>query len=258
MKPKLFPLTSRYNEKWILANSLLHNTLYYAESLCGIMNLKQNMKVLDLGCGKAISSIFMAREFGVQVYAVDREVSPSDNFNRIMEMNLAEKVIPLKADARRLPFPGNYFDSVISIDSFSYYGTDDWYIPYISQFIQPGGLIGISEWCYNREFKSISDVPDYLKKCYQEIGFQSIHSLEWWKSHFEKAGLFEIKTAEVLPENDFLMADFINQFKHLESEKLIVEALKNDRLKMISVFRLVAQRTAKTGYLNDFEDKQVL
>lgn len=258
MKSKLFPLTSKYDEKWILENSLLQNSLFYTESLCRIMDLKENMKVLDLGCGKAISSIFLAKEFGAQVFAVDREVSPSDNYNRILEMNVTEKVLPLKADARRLPFPVNYFDRIISIDSFSYYGTDDWFIPYLSQFIKPGGLIGIAEWCCGKEFKSISDVPDFLKKCYQQAGFHSIHSLEWWKNHFEKVGLFEIKTVDILPENEFLMADFIEKFQNLESEKLIVDALKNDRLKMISAFMLAARRTTITGYLDDFEDRQIL
>ena len=42
MKNKLFPLTSKYNEKWIQENSLLHNILFYTESLCKAMNIKEN------------------------------------------------------------------------------------------------------------------------------------------------------------------------------------------------------------------------
>jgi cyclopropane fatty-acyl-phospholipid synthase-like methyltransferase len=35
------------------------------------MDLKPSMRVLDLGCGRAMSSIFLHREFDVQVWAVD-------------------------------------------------------------------------------------------------------------------------------------------------------------------------------------------
>ena len=33
--------------------------------------LEPGMRVLDLGCGKGLSSIFLAKEFGVQVWAAD-------------------------------------------------------------------------------------------------------------------------------------------------------------------------------------------
>jgi cyclopropane fatty-acyl-phospholipid synthase-like methyltransferase len=35
------------------------------------MNLQPGMRVLDLGCGRALSSIFLHREFGLQVWAAD-------------------------------------------------------------------------------------------------------------------------------------------------------------------------------------------
>ena len=35
------------------------------------MPIEPGMKVLDLGCGKAMSSIFLAREFRVSVWATD-------------------------------------------------------------------------------------------------------------------------------------------------------------------------------------------
>ncbi len=258
MKLTSFPLTSKYDNNWIKQNSILHNTLYYAESLSNIIPIKANMRILDLGCGKAISSIFLAKEFNVQVWAVDREISPSENYIRIQEMNLDDKVFPLKCDARNLPFPKDFFDMIISIDSFSYYGTDDWYIPYLSQFLKQGGYLSISEWCYNQEFNNISEVPDYLIDCYQNIGFHSIHSLKWWKNHLQKTGLFNVKVAETIPENEFLIEDWIKSSEDLESEKMIVEALKKDKSKIISTFRLAGQRIDKNAYLDDFEDKQIL
>ncbi|MFC2138483.1 SAM-dependent methyltransferase [Bacteroidota bacterium] len=257
MNKSLFPLTNKYNQSWIKEDPFYQSVLYYTEGLVEKMNLQKGMRVLDLGCGGAISSIFLAREFDVQVWAVDREVSPTENFVRIQKMECENKVFPLKADARSLPLPFEFFDAVISIDSFSYYATDDWYLPYFSQFIKKNGEIGISEWCYSREFRSINEVPDFLKECYLNLGFHGMHSLEWLKNHFEKAGLFKAKTAEIMPENEFLLNNFIETFKIMDSEKEIIKALQNDKEGIIQTYRFIAKRTDKSPYYGDFEDNQI-
>ena len=40
------------------------------------------MRVLDLGCGKGLTSIFIAKEFDVEVYAVDLWLSATENYER--------------------------------------------------------------------------------------------------------------------------------------------------------------------------------
>jgi len=57
------------------------NSLWLTEWLCEAIDLKPNMRVLDLGCGKAISSVFLAKEFGVQVWAYDLWIKATDNWN---------------------------------------------------------------------------------------------------------------------------------------------------------------------------------
>ena len=60
------------------------------------------MKVLDLGCGRAMSSIFLAKEFGATVYATDLWIDASENQKRIVEFDLEDKIIPIKAEAHAL------------------------------------------------------------------------------------------------------------------------------------------------------------
>ena len=52
------------------------------------------MRILDLGCGKATSSIFLAREFGVEAWAADGATSPSENRKRAVGLGCEGNVFP--------------------------------------------------------------------------------------------------------------------------------------------------------------------
>ena len=108
------------------------------------MDLRPGMRVLDLGCGRASSSIFLRREFGVQVWATDLWFSASENIQRIRDAGVEDGVFPIHADARSLPFAAEFFDAIVCIDSFFYYGTDDLYLNYLARFVKPGGQVGIA------------------------------------------------------------------------------------------------------------------
>src|SRR5262249_50872949 len=139
-----FPRSSQYHPDWILANaSGGANSLWLTEWLAAALNLRAGMRVLDLGCGRASSSIFLHREFGVQVWATDLWVGASENIQRIRDAGLEDAVFPIHADARGLPFGAEFFDAIVCIDSFYYFGTDDLYLNYLAHFVKPGGPIGV-------------------------------------------------------------------------------------------------------------------
>ena len=62
------------------------NALWLTEWLTEGLDLKPGMRVLDLGCGRANSSIFLHREFGVQVWATDLWFSASENLRSAFGM----------------------------------------------------------------------------------------------------------------------------------------------------------------------------
>lgn len=81
-----FPRSSAYHPEWVLAGvSGGANPLWLTEWLAEAMDLRPGMRVLDLGCGRAMSSIFLHREFGVQVWATDLWFSPSENLQRVRD-----------------------------------------------------------------------------------------------------------------------------------------------------------------------------
>ncbi|RPI15048.1 MAG: class I SAM-dependent methyltransferase [Ignavibacteriae bacterium] len=255
IRKTFFPLSSKYDENWILKNSLGENILYNLESLCEVLEYKPGMKVLDLGCGKAISAIFLANEFKVQVWAVDSFISPSENYKRIKEQSCGNQVFPLKLDARNLPFPKDFFDIIIAADSYMYFGTDEKYTPYLSQFLKPHGFLGIVDICFTKEINYLADAPEYLKPHYQDKWYY-VHSLGWWEKFIEKTGLLNIVRAEILPQNDFIRAEYVKDMKKRKKQDEIANILAKDQENLIAMFRLTAERTEKPVKL-DLYSKQL-
>src|SRR5437870_7818312 len=157
-----FARASGYHPEWVLAGvSSAANALWLTEWLCESPDLRPGMRVLDLGCGRAMSSIFLRREFGVQVWATDLWFNPTENLQRIRDAGVEDGVFPIHADARSLPFAAEFFDAIVSIDSFVYYGTDDLYLNSLARFVKPGGLVGIAGAGLRREIEG--SVPEPLR-----------------------------------------------------------------------------------------------
>src|SRR5215510_15046562 len=96
-----FPRASGYHPDWVLAGvSGGANPLWLAGWLAEALDLRPGMRVLDLGCGRAISSVFRNREFGVQVWATDLWYSAAENIKRVRDGGVGDSVFPIRADAR--------------------------------------------------------------------------------------------------------------------------------------------------------------
>ena len=166
------------------------NPLWLLEELCDHLNLKPGMKVLDMGCGKGITSIFLAKEFGVTVFANDLWISATENFQRFEEAGVADSVYPLHAEAHALPFADGFFDAAISIDSYQYFGADELYFPCtFSKLVKTGGQFGIVVPGLTKEFDK--GYPDTLEAHWEGEMF-SFHSKHWWRHLWEKTGIAEI------------------------------------------------------------------
>src|SRR6266550_1244366 len=233
-----FPRASQYHPEWVLANaSGGANALWLTEWLTTALHLRPGMRVLDLGCGRASSSIFLRREFGVQVWATDLWFSVAENIQRIRDAGVEDGVFPIQADARSLPFAGEFFDAIVSIDSFSYYGTDDLYLNYLARFVKPGGPMGIAGAGLVREIEG--SVPGHLREWWTQ-DLWCLHSAAWWRRHWERTGIMEIELADTMPDGWQLWLDWHKVVA--PGNQTEIKALEADRGRYLGYVRLVGRR----------------
>jgi SAM-dependent methyltransferase len=189
-----FPLSSNYDPDWVIDNEMGPNVLWITEALCQVMDLRPGMRVLDMGCGRALSSIFLAKEYGVQVWATDLWIGATDNWQRVREAGLEDRVFPIHAEARLLPYADEFFDAIVSLDSYHYFGTDVHYLElYMLKLLKHGGQIGIVAPA------SPQAVPRPLPDHLPASEWHWLNSVDWWRQHWDRYPDIEVERAEALP-----------------------------------------------------------
>jgi len=114
LRNERYPRSAGYSARWMVDGGMGPNPVWQAEALTDFMRLEPGMRVLDMGCGTALSSIFLAKEFGVEVWATDLWVKPDENLRRVAEAQVEDQVHPIHAEAHALPFAEDFFDALIS------------------------------------------------------------------------------------------------------------------------------------------------
>jgi SAM-dependent methyltransferase len=184
-----------------------------------------------------LSSIFLRREYGVQVWATDLWISAAENIQRIRDVGVEDGVFPLHCDARSLPFAPDFFDAIVCIDSFPYYGTDDLYLNYLAHFVKPGGPIGVAGAGLVREVEGA--LPDHLQEWWTQ-DFWACHSAAWWRRHWERTGIVDIELADTMPDGWKFWLDW--QKAVAPDNATEIKAVEIDAGRYLGYVRLVGRR----------------
>ncbi|MDR2945271.1 MAG: methyltransferase domain-containing protein [Candidatus Adiutrix sp.] len=178
------PFTDHYDQTFLLETMMGPNAMRTMEELTASLPLKAGMRVLDLGCGMGISSILLAEKFGVTVFAPDLWIDPADNAARFARLGLDGKIIPLSVDMTKdVPFAREYFDAIVSVDAYQYFGDNDAMLPKLLPLLKPGGLMAVSVPGFTGDY-SADNVPPELKSIW--IPEWHFYSLGWWQALWTK------------------------------------------------------------------------
>ena len=176
-----------------------------------------------------------------QVWATEPWIPASDNWERVCEVGLEDQVVPIHAEAHGLPFPDGFFDAIVSMDAYHYFGTDDLYLGgHFARLVRPEGQMGIVVPSLVGE-RSSADPPNYLRP-YWYWDFSSFHNADWWRRHWERSGLVIVELSDMIsngwkhgPTSDSVSAQW--QGKQSDSVKM----LRLDAGRNLGFTRMVAR-----------------
>jgi cyclopropane fatty-acyl-phospholipid synthase-like methyltransferase len=239
-KTMKFIKSNKYNKKFVDENLMGPNSMKMLEELLQSVKLEKGMRVLDLGCGKGLTSILLAKEFGVQVFATDLWISATKNYKTFESMGLKNQIIPIHSDARDLPYADEYFDAIVSIDSYYYFGTEPDYMDKLAPLVKKGGTIALAFPGVKKELNGV--LPDEMMLSWAEVKdeiLKTFHSIPWWKELLEKSKEIEIKSIQEMQCNDEAWQDWLyseNEYtKNVINDKLSMEAGAGKYMNLIAI-----------------------
>ena len=231
-----FPKANSFSQSIMRSRSMGPNPLKLCEELLELSNIPEGSVVLDLGSGAGLTSALMAREFGFIVYAADLWSDPSDNMRFFEGLGLSNRqIIPLKADATALPFATDFFDVVVSVDSYNYFGRDSEYLgTSLLPLVKRGGELlfaipGMVRDCHD-------DLPACLLKSWTPEQLEYMHDMDWWRANIEQADGADILDMREMTCTCDAWADWIEcDNEYATGDRAAVEAGALDYLNTIAV-----------------------
>ena len=201
----------KYDTDFVKENMMGPNSMKIVEEVAESLKLEKGMRVLDLGCGRGLTSIFLAKEYDVTVFATDLWISATENYERIKSMGLEDKIIPIHSEAHDLPFADEFFDLAVCVDAYHYFGIEEDYLEkHFAPLVKKGGQITVAVPGLKEEFTN--GVPAELQPYWFDDMTLTLHSSDWWYNlwkNCDSVSIQECKELKCLEEawQDWLSCD---------------------------------------------------
>lgn len=201
--------SEKYNTPIFNEKIMGPNPIKLTEELLLAHQIPQNAVVCDLGSGQGITSVFLAKEYGFTVYATDLWSDPAENRAFFDSVGLNEKqIIPVKADATNLPFAHEFFDAVISTDSYNYFGRDSRYLDEkLLPFVKKGGLIYIAIPGFKKDCHD--NLPPELLLSWSPEQLEYMHDVSYWRKIVAASTDAELIEITEMHSNTEVWADWL-------------------------------------------------
>ncbi|NLN81680.1 MAG: methyltransferase domain-containing protein [Clostridiales bacterium] len=217
-------MSSGKNIEFLKAAMMGPNAMRLSEELSSHLKINDNMRILDLGCGRGLSTLLLTKKYGATVFAADLWISPTENHERFQSVGIDDKAVPISVDATKgLPFANRYFDLLFSVDAYHYFGDTVEMLPSLIPFVKKGGYIAVAIPGIKYEFGD--NVPDEMKPFWNDDVARTIHSLDWWKNLWEQEkGIEIIDIREMLCCKQSWDEWLTSDWQGIEQEKKMMKA----------------------------------
>ncbi len=201
--------STTYDPKIVNEKIMGPNPLKLTEELLQGHTIRPGAAVMDLGSGQGITSVFLAKEYGFRVFAADLWSDPSENMRFFEQMGLsAENIVPIHADATALPFAHEFFDAVVCIDAYNYFGRDKAYLgEHLLPFVKHGGYIYIAVPGMKKDLHD--DLPPELLLSWTPEQLEYIHDAAYWEDIIRAADGVEILSIREMESNEEAWNDWL-------------------------------------------------
>ncbi|AUH10860.1 methyltransferase [Dickeya solani] len=227
------PFTDGYDNAFLLDTMMGPNAMRITEEMAIMLPISPGMRILDLGCGKGISSILLAGKYDVTVFAADLWISPTENAERFATLGVDSKIFPLRADAtKEIPFAHEYFDMIISVDAWQYFGSNDGMLTKLLPFVKKDGLIAVAVPGFIQDY-SEGNLPEVVKPFWTPDWY--FYSCSWWKALWEKEPGIEITLLREMDSCQQAWDDFMECSLAQEMMVPIMEAGAGEYFNMIQI-----------------------
>ena len=103
-------------------------------------NNLNGVKLLEVGCGRATSSIYQAKKLGISITPTDYSEAALDGANKNIK-KYGVSALPQLADIYALPFSDNSFDVVISLGVMEHIAKAKLAYQEMFRVLKPGGIV---------------------------------------------------------------------------------------------------------------------
>lgn len=232
-----FPKANSFDINLVRSKIMGPNPLKLCEELLRGADLAKGSRVCDLGSGTGITSVMLAREYGFDVYAVDLWSGPIENRAFFRQVGVPDgQIHPVKADAAEgLPFEPCYFDAVVSIDSYNYFGRDPRYLGQkLLPYVKPSGKIFLSIPGMVRDCHDC--LPECLLASWTPEQLEYMHDMQWWRAMIGKTQGVQIEDMREMECTREAWADWIAcENEYARGDRAAVKAGAPDYLNTIAV-----------------------
>ncbi len=132
--------------RFLLGDSFHPGGLKLTGQLGRMLGLSSDSRVLDVACGKGTTAVFLAKEFGCEVFGVDYGNQNVEAARSLAHTERVDARVQFeRSDAETLPFSDETFDAVICECAFCTFPDKAAAAREFFRILRRGGRVGISD-----------------------------------------------------------------------------------------------------------------